>query len=113
MIESIKNEYETKIYDLNDDINILNKRIKQYELSLALCQKYEINNEDLELIQELKEANKSLISQLNASESQIHVLNEKNGQLENQLDEKERQIEENEKLLGNYQKEVIFKISSI
>ena len=107
-IESLKNEYESKIYDLNDDISILNKKLKQYELSIALSNKFDtLNHQDsLELIQELKEKNQQLMGKFHLIESQLNTLSEKNQSLENQIDEKERTIQDNSRLMLNYQKEV-------
>ena len=39
-------------------------------------------------------------------ESQLNTLSEKNQSLENQIDEKERTIQDNSRLMLNYQKEV-------
>ena len=67
MIESMKNEYESKIYDLNDDLNILNKKLKQSEIDfITNSSKYDLHTEEMELIQELKEQNRILMNQLNS-----------------------------------------------
>jgi chromosome segregation ATPase len=113
LIESMKNEYESKIYELNDDVCILSKKIKQYERNVNLSSSsYEIHNEELELIQELKDRNLALVSQLNSSESQLSSVNENNLALENKIDAKEKVIDENAKLLSSYQKEVCFLFES-
>jgi chromosome segregation ATPase len=116
LIESMKNEYESKIYELNDDISILTKKIKETEKNMpSSCSAYEIHNEELELIQELKEQNTTLANQLNSSESQLTSANQNNQMLESKIDEKEKVIGENAKLLASYQKEVtqIYKNSCI
>jgi chromosome segregation ATPase len=107
LIESMKNEYESKIYELNDDIGILGKKLKESERNMpSSFSRYEIHNEELELIQELKERNTSLANQLNSSESQLSSANENTQMLENKIDEKEKVIDENARLLSSYQKEI-------
>lgn len=70
LIESIKNEYESKIYELNDDITILKKELKESQLSHLIGNtKYGgvLNRDDeLELINELKERNSILVNQISS-----------------------------------------------
>lgn len=64
LIEQIRNEYESKINELNEDINLLNKEIKQYKnLNIDLLNS-KMNSENLDLIQELTEKNQNLLNQL-------------------------------------------------
>jgi plastocyanin domain-containing protein len=60
----MRNEYESKIYELTEDINFLNRQLKQKEIDLALNRDLVKQNENIEIIQELNEKNQSLINQL-------------------------------------------------
>jgi hypothetical protein len=60
----MRNEYESKIYELNEDISILTKQLKQKDLSLSMNTHVNKQNEQLELIQELNEKNQSLVNEL-------------------------------------------------
>lgn len=60
----MRNEYESKIYELNEDISILTKQLKQKDLSLSLNTHVNKQNEQLDLIQELNEKNQSLVNEL-------------------------------------------------
>ena len=60
----MRNEYEAKIYELNEDISILKKQLKQKDLSLSLNTQVHKQNEHLDLIQELNEKNQSLVNDL-------------------------------------------------
>jgi SMC interacting uncharacterized protein involved in chromosome segregation len=59
----MRNEYETKIYELNEDINSLNKQLKHREHSDYLSKAKQMNNEQVELIQELNERNQKLTNE--------------------------------------------------
>ena len=64
LVEQIRNEYESKVSELNEDINVLNKEIKQYKnLNIDLLNSKK-NCENLDLIQELSEKNQNLLDQL-------------------------------------------------
>lgn len=61
----MRNEYESKIYDLNEDIGLLNKQLKQKEADLASnFGAPKIENDNFELIEELNEKNEYLLNQL-------------------------------------------------
>lgn len=62
----MRNEYESKIYELNDDINFLNRQLKQKEIDLTLSRELVKQNENFEIIQELTEKNQNLLNQLKA-----------------------------------------------
>ena len=62
----MRNEYDAKIYELNEDILILKKQLKQKDISLSLNTQVHKQNEHLDLIQELNEKNQTLINDLRA-----------------------------------------------
>jgi hypothetical protein len=60
-IESMRNEYEAKIYELAEDLHLLNKKLSQRDNHEAESVSRQIDeNEQLDLIQELKEKNLKL-----------------------------------------------------
>lgn len=66
LLESMRNEYDNKIYELNEDINILNRRLMQKEQS-SMHSKYrrsDEDDEDFEDVDELKEKNKKYLGEL-------------------------------------------------
>ena len=64
LIESIRNEYEAKLYELNEDISILKKQLKQKDLNSNLNTQFHKQNEHLDLIQELNDKNQLLVNEL-------------------------------------------------
>jgi hypothetical protein len=54
----MRNEYETKIYELNEDLHLLNRKLLQKE---QIKQSQQQQNEQFEIIQELNEKNQKLI----------------------------------------------------
>ena len=60
----MRNEYDAKIYELNEDISILKKQLKQKDLSLSLSTQAHKQNEHLDLIQELNDKNQALVNEL-------------------------------------------------
>ena len=62
----MRNEYDAKIYELNEDILILKKQLKQKDISLNMNTQMHKQNEHLDLIQELNEKNQTLINELKA-----------------------------------------------
>ena len=67
LLESMRNEYDNKIYELNEDMNILNRRLMQKDQNPAQS-KYrrstDEDDEDFEDVDELKEKNKKILSEL-------------------------------------------------
>lgn len=57
----MRNEYESKIYELNDDINYLHKELKKQEINFGLNARLNTSFEDQELIQDLNEKNQILL----------------------------------------------------
>lgn len=53
----MRNEYEAKIYELNEDLLLLNRKLVQKEHNKTLSQE---QNEQMELIQDLNEKNQKL-----------------------------------------------------
>lgn len=62
LIESIKNEYENKIYEMNEDLNLMHKQLamQQNEINSKLNQ----NSSYIEIINDLTDKNQKLIEQL-------------------------------------------------
>ena len=60
----MRNEYEAKLYELNEDISILKKQLKQKDLSLSLNMQALKQNEHLDIIQELSDKNQKLVNEL-------------------------------------------------
>ena len=54
----MRNEYETKIYELNEDLYLLNRKLIQKD---QLKQNKQEQNEQFEIIQDLNEKNQKLI----------------------------------------------------
>jgi hypothetical protein len=61
-IESMRNEYEAKIYELTEDLNMLNKKLTQKDQNHNAFNQNQ--NEQLDLIQELTEKNQLLTNEL-------------------------------------------------
>lgn len=149
LTESMRNEYDTKIYELNEDINLLNRKLKQKELQqvssnvdkmnsnnnrsnlsinsrrsfrnrsqididnidddLSTNSNTNFDDDDLEyeeVIQELTEKNQKLVDDLKSSEIQFQIVHENCQVLESKLAEKESIINDDAKLINNFQKEI-------
>ena len=74
LIESIRNEYDAKIYELNEDIILLNKQLKQKEQAHSVSNHSQASNEHLEVIQELNEKNQKLIDELKSGSSRFRLM---------------------------------------
>ena len=57
LIESMRNEYEAKIYELNEDLHLLNRKLMRQEQAKTNSQQ---QNEQFEIIQDLNEKNQKL-----------------------------------------------------
>lgn len=66
LIDTMRNEYESKIGELNEDVSSLRKQLKQKEAELSASRKLIAQNESAELIQDLNEKNQKLRNQLKA-----------------------------------------------
>jgi hypothetical protein len=128
LIETIRNEYENKLGDLNEDVQMLKKELLLKEQSLHSIYHLQQQNEQNELIQQLNEANEKLTSDYKSViwpksirivnynlidlnlffklEIQLSISTETSQILEQKLSEKENLLVENTKILSNYQKEV-------
>ena len=62
LIESIRNEYENKIYELNEDMNIIHKQFESQQNEIQL--KVNENNSYIEIIHELSDKNQKLLEEL-------------------------------------------------
>lgn len=62
----MRNEYETKINEFNEDMSFLKRQLKQKENELVASRKLLAQNESADLIQELTEKNQKLRNQLKA-----------------------------------------------
>jgi hypothetical protein len=103
----MRNEYEAKIYELNEDLNFLNKQLKQQdENNIKRNSILADENEHLEIISDLNEKLMKLNTELKTNEVKLLAAKEKNIELEDKLSEKDKIIFENSKLLGSYQLEV-------
>jgi hypothetical protein len=60
LIETIRNEYENKLSDLNDDVQMLRKELLLKEQSLHSIYHLQQQNEQNELIQQLNDTNEKL-----------------------------------------------------
>ena len=58
----MRNEYEAKIYELNEDVNFLNRKLKQKE-QLRNNQQY-CHNDQNDIIQEINEKNQNLLEEI-------------------------------------------------
>ncbi len=58
----MRNEYEAKIYELTEDLNMLNKKLTQKDQNHNAFNQNQ--NEQLDLIQELTEKNQLLTNEL-------------------------------------------------
>ncbi|CAF0803759.1 unnamed protein product [Brachionus calyciflorus] len=106
LTETMRNEYETKISHLNEDINMLNKELKQYKIENSDLLNSNKNSDNLDLIQELNEKNQNLAKQLKMAEYQLALSNEKYQKLELNYNDKNQILNEKILLLSNYQKEI-------
>lgn len=106
----MRNEYEAKLYELNEDLNYLNKQLKQQdENNLKKNSILTDENEHLEIISDLNEKLMKLNTELKTNEAKLLASKEKNIELEDKINEKDKIIYENSKLLGSYQLEVNLK----
>ena len=106
----MRNEYEAKLYELNEDLNYLNKQLKQQdENNLKKNSILTDENEHLEIISDLNEKLMKLNTELKTNEAKLLATKEKNIELEDKINEKDKIIYENSKLLGSYQLEVNLK----
>lgn len=62
----MRNEYETKITELAEDISFMKKQLKQKDIELANSRKLVVQNESADVIQDLSEKNQKLKNQLKA-----------------------------------------------
>jgi hypothetical protein len=62
LIESIRNEYENKIYELNEDLNLIHKKfeLQRNEIGIKINEKTAF----IEVINELTYKNQKLIEEL-------------------------------------------------
>lgn len=70
----MRNEYETKINEFNEDMSFLKRQLKQKENELAASRKLLAQNESADLIQELTEKNQKLRNQLKAVRNVFSLL---------------------------------------
>ena len=63
LIESMRNEYEAKIYELNEDLHLLNRKLIRQEQAKTNSQQ---QNEQFEIIQDLNEKNQKLTDDFNS-----------------------------------------------
>jgi len=106
LIETIRNEYENKLGDLNEDVQMLKKELLLKEQSFHSIYHLQQQNEQNELIQQLNEANEKLTHDYKSLEIQLSISTETSQILEQKLSEKENLLVENTKILSNYQKEI-------
>ncbi|RNA36269.1 bicaudal D-related -like protein [Brachionus plicatilis] len=105
-LESVRNEYESKINELNDDISMLRKELKHAKavnLDLASANQH---SDSTDRIQELGEMNESMGKQIAALEYQLALANEKCHNLHTELDHVSRQLSDSSNVVSNYQKEL-------
>jgi hypothetical protein len=57
----MRNEYEAKIYELNEDLHLVNRKLLHHEQAKTNSQQ---QNEQFELIQDLNEKNQKLTDDL-------------------------------------------------
>lgn len=100
--ETMRNEYETKLAELSDDILLLNKQLKQ-------CQSANLDrrSDSIDRIQELSEINEAMNKQVSALEWQLNMVNEKWRNLESELNQVNKQLSDSSTLVANYQKELV------
>lgn len=70
----MRNEYETKINEFNEDMSFLKRQLKQKENELVASRKLLAQNESADLIQELTEKNQKLRNQLKAVRNVFSLL---------------------------------------
>ena len=70
LIESIRNEYENKIYELNEDINFIHKQLETQKNEIQI--KINENNSCIEIINDLNDKNKKLSEEL--KKVSVHAL---------------------------------------
>ena len=121
----MRNEYETKIYELNEDLHLLNRKLLQKE---QIKQSQQQQNEQFEIIQELNEKNQKLIQDFKSVSIYLEIIfkililisffilqieikntieQQKSIELEKKLAEKEKILNENSIRLNNFQNQVI------
>lgn len=66
LIDRMRNEYESKINELTEDISFLKKQMKQMDAELTSSRKLIVQNESADIIQDLSEKNQKLKNQLKA-----------------------------------------------
>lgn len=100
-METMRNEYESKLAELSDDILLLNKQLKQ-------CQTTNLDrkSDSIDRIQELSEINEAMDKQISDLECQLSVVNEKWRDSEAELNQINKQLSESSNLVANYQKEL-------
>jgi hypothetical protein len=120
----MRNEYETKIYELNEDLHLLNRKLLQKE---QIKQSQQQQNEQFEIIQELNEKNQKLIQDFKSVSIYLEIIfknfilisffilkieikntieQQKSLELEKKLAEKEKILNENSIRLNNFQNQV-------
>ena len=103
----MRNEYEAKIYELNEDLNFLKKQLKEQDQNNSNKKNLnDYDSENLEIISDLNEKLVKISNELKASETKLVMSKETEEDLKEQLSEKERIIMDNTKLQTTYQSEV-------
>jgi len=102
-MESMRNEYEAKIYELSEDLHLLNKTLLQKELNKG--DNMQSQHDQFDLLQELNEKNEKLTNDIKQIELSLSIEQEANRRLESRLKEKEALLSENAKRLSCFQKE--------
>lgn len=103
-LESMRNEYETKLYELTQDLNLVNKKLRQNDETKSSHE--HDSNEQLMTIQDLRAENQKLTEEIKISEMKFAAELEVKENLELKLQEKDQINRENLKMLSNFQKEV-------
>jgi chromosome segregation ATPase len=110
IINSLRNEYEQKIYDLNDDLKICNKNLNQKELALkSIKQKLKtLDDEDDHdnNLNRLTEENKKLNEKIKKVEINLREANEKcENYCQKLLTERDAEINETKTQIKNLDKD--------
>lgn len=103
-LESMRNEYEAKLYELKQDLSLVNKKLRQNDETKSSHEHN--NNEQLMTIQDLNEKNQKLIEEIKNNEIKFAAELELKENLELKLQEKDHINSENSKMLNSFQKEV-------
>lgn len=103
-IESMRNEYEAKIYELTDDLHMMNKKLIRNDQNKNSQQQDQ--NEQFILIQELTAKNQKLDEEIKANELKYAAEKENKEALELRLQDKDLLINENTKIINSFQKEI-------